>query len=174
MTADSAVPRPASSPLSDLFSAVVHTPFGGMGIRSQAGVILEMVYLPRHYAEKEATDAVAARAVKQIQRYLADPGHRLRLPLADVGSAFQKRVWQAIVAIPSGQVLTYGDVARRIGSAPRAVGQACGANWHPLVVPCHRVTAAGGLGGFSHHDEADGFFLEVKRWLLRHEGVTGY
>ncbi|MDP5008065.1 MAG: MGMT family protein, partial [Glaciimonas sp.] len=54
----------------------------------------------------------------------------------------------------------------------RAVGQACGANWFPLVIPCHRVTAAGGLGGFSHHDEADGFHLGVKRWLLAREGVT--
>ncbi|WP_288412294.1 methylated-DNA--[protein]-cysteine S-methyltransferase [uncultured Herbaspirillum sp.] len=164
----------ADSPLTELFSAVVHTPFGGMGIRSQAGALVEMVYLPRHYAEKEATDAVAAQAVQQIERYLADPGFRFRLPLLQVGSAFQQRVWQAIAAIPCGQVQTYGQVAKRIQSAPRAVGQACGANCYPLIVPCHRVTAAGGLGGFSHHDDEDGFHLEVKRWLLRHEGVNGY
>lgn len=174
MTAAAATSRADGAFRSPLFAAVVHTPFGGMGIRTQDGRIQEMVYLPRHYAEQDASDAVAARAVQQIQRYLADPGYRFRLPLAEVGSAFQKRVWQAIVAIPRGQVQTYGQVARQIGSAPRAVGQACGANWHPLVVPCHRVTAAGGLGGFSHHDDEDGFFLEVKRWLLRHEGVAGY
>lgn len=77
-----------------------------------------------------------------------------------------------IHAIPRGAVLTYGEVARRIASAPRAVGQACGANWFPLVIPCHRVTASGGLGGFARHD--GGFHQEVKRWLLAHEGVTGF
>jgi methylated-DNA-[protein]-cysteine S-methyltransferase len=71
-------------------------------------------------------------------------------------------------------VLTYGDVARMIQSAPRAVGQACGANWFPLIVPCHRVTAAGGLGGFSNHDDETGFHIGVKRWLLAYEGVEGY
>lgn len=168
-------PTPAlASQLADIFSAVVHVPFGGMGIRTQAGQILEMVYLPKHYAEKDAADAAAAKAVKQIGRYMKDPQFRFKLPLADVGSAFQKRVWAAIDEIPSGQVLTYGDIARRIRSAPRAVGQACGANWFALASPCHRVTAAGGLGGFSHQDEANGFYLDVKRWLLRHEGVQGY
>lgn len=166
-------PAPASQ-LTDIFAAVVHTPFGGMGIRTQAGLVLEMVYLPKHYAEKEATDPVAAKAAKQVERYMKDPEFRFTLPVAEAGSEFQKRVWKAIAEIPSGQVLTYGDVARRIKSAPRAVGQACGANWYPLLVPCHRVTAAGGLGGFSHHDEVDGFYLDVKRWLLRHEGAAGY
>lgn len=165
---------PADSQLTALFSAVVHTPFGGMGVRTQAGALVEMVYLPPHYAEKDAADAVAAQAVQQITRYLADPAFRFELPLVSVGSAFQQRVWHAIAEIPCGQVLTYGQVAKRIQSAPRAVGQACGANWYPLVIPCHRVTAAGGLGGFSHHDDEDGFHLEVKRWLLRHEGVAGY
>jgi methylated-DNA-[protein]-cysteine S-methyltransferase len=166
-------PIPASQ-LSDIFSAVVHVPFGGVGIRTRAGEIVEMVYLPKHYAETEATDAAAAKAAKQVARYMKDPQFRFKLPLADVGSAFQKRVWAAIAEIPCGQVLTYGDIARRIRSAPRAVGQACGANWFALASPCHRVTAAGGLGGFSHQDELDGFYLDVKRWLLRHEGVEGY
>ncbi|KAF1034525.1 MAG: Methylated-DNA--protein-cysteine methyltransferase [Herbaspirillum frisingense] len=163
-----------ASLMTEIFSAVMPTPFGGIGIRTQAGAILEMVYLPKHYADKDPADAVSANAVKQIARYLKDPGFRFKLPLAEAGSEFQQRVWRAISEIPSGQVLTYGDIARRIKSAPRAVGQACGANWHALVVPCHRVTAAGGLGGFSHHDDADGFYLDVKRWLLKHEGVKGY
>lgn len=158
----------------DIFTAIVATPFGAMGIRTEDGRLKEMVYLQRHFQEKDAGDAVAAKAVRQIQRYLADPQFRFSLPLAEVGSAFQQRVWQAIASIPCGQVQTYGDVARHIRSAPRAVGQACGANWYPLVVPCHRVTAAGGLGGFSHQDDSNGFYLGVKRWLLHHEGVAGY
>ncbi len=75
-------------------------------------------------------------------------------------------------AIPRGAVRTYGHLAKVIGSHPRAVGQACGANWFPLVIPCHRVTASGGLGGFSNQNDENGFHLSVKRWLLRHEGAT--
>lgn len=158
----------------DLFSAIVHVPFGGVGIRTAAGVVQEMVYLPKHFREKEASDALADKAARQVLRYIEQPDYRFRLPLAEAGSAFQRKVWSAIASIPRGEVRTYGQIARLIQSAPRAVGQACGANWFPLIIPCHRVTAAGGIGGFSHHDSEDGFHLGVKRWLLAHEGVHGY
>ncbi len=157
---------------SDIFSAIVAAPFGAIGIRTAAGQLRELVYLPPHFREKGATDAVADQAVRQVGRYLADPDFAFSLPLAEAGSAFQQRVWAAIASIPRGSVRTYGQVAKHIGSAPRAVGQACGANWFPLVIPCHRVTAAGGLGGFSNHDDENGFHLSVKRWLLTHEGAA--
>ena len=115
-----------------------------------------------------------ASLTQQLQAYLQHPDHRFTLSLPQVGSDFQRRVWAAIASIPRGEVRTYGQIAKLIKSAPRAVGQACGANWFPLVIPCHRVTAAGGLGGFAHHDDAEGFHLNVKRWLLAHEGVDGY
>jgi methylated-DNA-[protein]-cysteine S-methyltransferase len=159
---------------SEFFSAIVAAPFGAVGIRSADGLLCELVYLPPHFAEKDAADPVAALAAEQIARYCRDPDFRFDLPLAPAGSAFQQRVWAAIAAIPRGEVRTYGQVARHIGSAARAVGQACGANWYPLVIPCHRVTAAGGLGGFSNHDDANGFHLGVKRWLLAHEGAAAY
>jgi len=156
---------------SDLFSAIVAAPFGAVGIRTEAGSVRELVYLPPHFAEKDALDAAAGLAAQQVTQYLADPDFVFSLPLMPVGSAYQQRVWAAIRAIPRGTVRTYGQVAREIASAPRAVGQACGANWFPLVIPCHRVTAAGGLGGFASHDDENGFHLSVKRWLLRHEGA---
>ena len=159
---------------SAFFSAIVAAPFGAIGIRAEAGLLRELVYLPPHFDEKDATDALSALAAEQIARYFADPDFPFDLPLAPLGSAFQHRVWDAIATIPRGQVRTYGQVARHIATAARAVGQACGANWFPLVVPCHRVTAAGGLGGFSKHDDANGFHLGVKRWLLAHEGAAGY
>jgi methylated-DNA-[protein]-cysteine S-methyltransferase len=157
---------------SDIFSAIVAAPFGALGIRTDAGQLRELVYLPPHFSEKDALDAVADEAALQVGRYLADPDFQFSLPLAQAGSAFQQRVWAAIAGIPRGEVRTYGQVARHIGSAARAVGQACGANWFPLVIPCHRVTAAGGLGGFSNHDDENGFHLGVKRWLLTHEGAA--
>jgi methylated-DNA-[protein]-cysteine S-methyltransferase len=157
---------------SDIFSAIVAAPFGAIGIRTEAGQVRELVYLPHHFGEKKAADAAAEQAAEQVERYLADPDFNFSLPLADAGSAFQQKVWAAISAIPRGSVRTYGQVAKHVGSAPRAVGQACGANWFPLVIPCHRVTAAGGLGGFSNHDDENGFHLSVKRWLLTHEGAA--
>lgn len=163
---------PANSLSTDLFSAIVAAPFGGIGIRTDAGRVAELVYLPPHFGEKAAVDATAALAAQQVDRYLHDADFAFDLPLAEVGSAYQQRVWAAISSIPRGSVRTYGQVASAIASAPRAVGQACGANWFPLVIPCHRVTAAGGLGGFSNHDDENGFHLSVKRWLLTHEGAA--
>ncbi len=156
-----------------LFSAIVAAPFGAIGIRTDAGRLRELVYLPPHFGEKAATDHVAEQAADQVARYLADADFRFSLPLPEVGTAFQRKVWGAISAIPRGTVRTYGQVGKHIScGSPRAVGQACGANWFPLIVPCHRVTAAGGLGGFSNHDDENGFHLSVKRWLLAHEGVN--
>jgi methylated-DNA-[protein]-cysteine S-methyltransferase len=157
---------------SDLFNAIVATPFGAMGIRTEDARLRELVYLPPQFGEKAPDNAVAEDAVRQVGHYLADPDYRFALPLKEAGTEFQRKVWDAINAIPRGSVRTYGQLAKLIGSAPRAVGQACGANWFPLIVPCHRVTASGGLGGFSNQDDENGFHLSVKRWLLRHEGAT--
>ena len=158
---------------SSIFSAIVSAPFGAIGIRTEAGLVHELVYLPPRFSEKDATDALAEGVAQQVAKYLLDADFRFTLPLPQVGSAFQRKVWDAIGAIPRGAVRTYGQVGKHIGcGSPRAVGQACGANWFPLIIPCHRVTAAGGLGGFSKHDDEHGFHLGVKRWLLAHEGVN--
>ena len=144
---------------SELFHAIVATPFGAMGIRTQDERVRELVYLPPHYAEKDADDAVAAQAAEQIARYLLDPDFRFDLPLFEAGTAFQRKVWETIGAIPRGSVVGI-------------MGQSGCGNWFPLIIPCHRVTASGGLGGFSNQDDENGFHLSVKRWLLRHEGAT--
>jgi methylated-DNA-[protein]-cysteine S-methyltransferase len=156
----------------DLFSAVVAAPFGAIGIRTDGDAVRELVYLPPHFTEKAPTDALSEKTARQLACYFREPDFRFDLPLAPAGTLFQQKVWQVISSIPRGSVLTYGQVARMIQSAPRAVGQACGANWYPLVIPCHRVTATGGLGGFSNQADADGFHIGVKRWLLAHEGIA--
>src|SRR5207247_2139347 len=78
------------------------------------------------------------------------PDVRFDLPLAIEGSEFQRRLWDALCTIPRGKTLTYGELAQRLGAEPRAIGQACGDNRFPIVIPCHRVVAADGLGGFAH------------------------
>ncbi|MBC3813023.1 methylated-DNA--[protein]-cysteine S-methyltransferase [Undibacterium aquatile] len=159
---------------SGIFSAIVAAPFGAVGIRVADSLLTELVYLPPRFHEKDPGDSLSEKVATQILHYFDDPDFQFDLPLRTVGTAFQNAVWRGISAIPRGQVLTYGQIAKQIRSAPRAVGQACGANWYPLVIPCHRVTAAGGLGGFAHHDDETGFHLGVKRWLLAHEGVADY
>ena len=169
-------------PASASFSAIVPAPFGFMGVRTepfddrrvQGDCVSELVYLPAQFCEKPADNFIAERAALQIRRYFDDPDFVFDLPLKTVGTQFQQRVWNAIAAIPRGQVRTYGAVAKLLKSAPRAVGQACGANRFPLIIPCHRVTAAGGLGGFAHHDDETGFHLGVKRYLLELEQVPDY
>ncbi len=149
------------------FQAKLDTPFGLVGVRTEGAALAEIVYLPRSAGTLAPANALAERACAQIEKYVADPGFRFKLPMKEVGTAFQRRVWNMIASIPCGQTRTYGDIARALRSGPRAVGQACGTNYFPLVIPCHRVVAANGLGGFAHN--STGYLLEVKRWLLAHE-----
>jgi len=153
-----------------MFNAVIDAPFGKVGIRLEGEAVREIVYLPESMQNVAPDRPLARQAVEQIERYFSEASATFELPLAPVGTAFQRRVWQAICEIPPGAVVTYGQLARQLGSVPRAVGQACGANYFPIVIPCHRVVSSSGIGGFAHHAE-DGFFRNVKRWLLTHEGL---
>jgi len=155
---------------SQTFQAKLKTPFALLGIRADDDRVEEIVFLSRDGDTLPPRNRLAERACAQIERYVADPDFRFDLPLAKSGTPFQRRVWGKIVAIESGRTRSYGELARELRSAPRAVGQACGANPLPLVVPCHRVLAASGIGGFGHHE--GGFHLSVKRWLLAHEGAA--
>ncbi len=92
----------------------------------------------------------AAEAVRQLKAYFLGQLTEFDVPLAPQGTPFQGRVWGALCAIPFGETASYGDIARMIGSTPRPVGMACGANPIPILIPCHRVIAANGkLTGYS-------------------------
>ena len=149
-------------------AAIVAAPGFALGVRCSDDEIIAIDFLEAQ-PEVAPTSPLAAEAVRQLRAYLADPAFAFGLPLRPAGTAFQRRVWGEIVAIPNGETRCYGQLAKNLKNAPRAVGQACGANPYPVVVPCHRVVAAdGGLGGFAR--ERGGFLLDIKRWLLKHEG----
>jgi len=151
------------------FQADAAAPGIALGVLCDEQSIERIVFLPPRPA-LAATGGLAAEAARQLDTYLQDAEYRCQLPLRTVGTPFQRRVWQQIAAIPVHRTRSYGDIARELVNAPRAVGQACGANPFPVIVPCHRVLAAhGGLGGFAR--QGGGFLLDVKRWLLTHEGV---
>jgi methylated-DNA-[protein]-cysteine S-methyltransferase len=154
---------------SSTYAAKLRTPFAVLGIRTSSGAVTDIEYLSLRERAQAPSDAIAERACRQLERYLKDPQWRFTLPLAPSGTAFRRRVWDALTAIPVGESRTYGELARRLHTAPRAVGGACGANPIALVIPCHRVIGSqGSLGGFM--GVTAGNPIEIKRWLLAHEG----
>ena len=150
-----------------MFDVIVEFPKMKVGVATRDGRLTEIRHLPLSVASMAPANPLAERAAHQLERYRQDPAARFDLPLAIDGTPFQRRLWEALCAIPRGKTLTYGELARRLGAEARAVGQACGDNRLPIVIPCHRVVAANGIGGFAH--ATDGFLIEAKRWLLAHE-----
>ena len=137
----------------------LHTPLGEVTISEDGGAIVAIDW--GRGRDQEATPLLR-QARDQLQEYFDAKRMSFDLPLAPVGSDFQKRVWAALCAIPPGETRSYADIARAVGSAPRAVGGANGANPIPLFIPCHRVIAAdGSLGGYSGGDGP-----ATKRYLL--------
>jgi methylated-DNA-[protein]-cysteine S-methyltransferase len=150
------------------YQAIVSAPGFCLGLRCSEDEVLGIDYI-EPCAEIAPRGLLAKEAVRQLRAYLKDPRHEFGLPLAPAGTAFQQRVWAGISSIPTGSTRTYGELAQALRSGPRAIGNACGANPYPIVVPCHRVIASQGLGGFARN--RGGFLLDIKRWLLAHEGV---
>jgi len=152
------------------YDAIIPAPFGAVGICTQDDFLTEIALLPTAQlpaqTAKPSSNAFTQFVANQISQYLGNSRVPLDLPFAIKGTPFQKRVWQAIAAIPRGQTLTYGELAAKVGSGPRAVANVCGANFVPLVIPCHRVVAKNGLGGFMQGKQNG---LLVKQWLLAHE-----
>ncbi|RLJ16167.1 cysteine methyltransferase [bacterium endosymbiont of Escarpia laminata] len=153
------------------FQAIFPVPFGALGVVMRGETLHQIDFLPQNTSSKPPSDDVSRNVVSQIQHYLVDSKRLFTLPLQLHGTDFQQRVWTELQTIPSGEVRTYGEVAKRLNSSPRAVGNACRANPCPVVVPCHRVVGANGIGGFS--GERKGGPLAIKRWLLNHEGWSG-
>jgi methylated-DNA-[protein]-cysteine S-methyltransferase len=154
-----------------VFDVTVDFPKMKVAVATRDGRVTEIRYLPPASPVIGAKNPLAAEAERQLKAYLKNPDAKFDLPLLVEGTDFQKKLWAALCEIPRGKTLTYGELARKLGGSDhemnRAVGEACGDNRLPVVIPCHRVVAAGGLGGFAH--ATDGYLLEAKRWLLLHE-----
>jgi len=149
------------------YDAVVDAPFGRLGVYLRDDRLAGIDFLDRRTPAVAPKSAAARRVCKELDAYLADPRHAFRGALALSGTPFQRRVWRALRRIDPGNVRSYGQLARALASSPRAVGMACRANPIPVIVPCHRVVAQSGLGGFM--GQRDGAALRLKRWLLAHE-----
>jgi methylated-DNA-[protein]-cysteine S-methyltransferase len=150
-----------------MFDVVIPFPRMNVGVATREDQVAGIRYLPPQAPLVHPKNRLAERAAQQLERYREDPDARFELPLAVEGTLFQRRLWEALCEIPRGKTLTYGGLARRLNAEARAIGQACGDNRFPIVIPCHRVVAANGIGGFAH--SSSGYLIEAKRWLLAHE-----
>jgi len=155
--------------LKGAYQARLKTPFAVLGIRISDNLLTDIEHLPVGTKLLGPQCMVSAAVCAQVRAYLADPAYQFSLPLKISGTAFQSKVWGVISRIPPSKTLYYSDIAKELSSGPRAIGQACRANRIPVVIPCHRVIAKNGLGGFI--GASDGNPMEIKRWLLHHEHV---
>lgn len=139
----------------------VKGPFGVVTLHESGGVIQKLTWR----AEPGNGSALLLAAAEQLENYFQNRPYHFDFPL-NWGTGLNQSVRRAMAAIPHGETRTYGEIAKSVGAPAQAVGQACGANPLPIVIPCHRVTGAGWFGGFS----APGG-VETKAALLRHEGA---
>ncbi len=152
-----------------MVSIVMDSPAGAIEVCEQNGTIVALDWTERTADSDAPPTPLLAEACRQLDEYFSGQRRIFELPLAPRGSAFRGRVWRALQAIPFGETRTYGDIAREIDSAPRAVGGACSANPIAIIIPCHRVVGSNGWqGGFS-----GGKGVPTKRTLLELETSNG-
>ena len=148
-------------------TGTIDSPFGPISFTVKGGFVTRVKFEPGK-DNFDGGDPLMVETARQLREYAAASRFSFDLPLTPAFSDFQSRIRRCMFAIPYGEMRTYGELAKELGSAPQAVGQACGANPIPIIIPCHRVVASGGkLGGFSGGDGAP-----TKKKLLNHEAVN--
>jgi len=146
------------------------SPIGPLAIRFDGSAVCELNFHPVPGLDEPITTKRVSALRAQLQRYFSSPAGFFTVPVRLKGTDFQRRVWQALQQIPLGETRTYGQLAKQLRSSARAVGNACRHNPVPIIVPCHRVVSARGIGGFC--GQTAGAEVRRKRWLLRHEGAV--
>jgi methylated-DNA-[protein]-cysteine S-methyltransferase len=152
-----------------LLQTLMDTPLGLLLLTSAGNELISVDYISGGEHERLASLVKLERLEREFSAYFKNSDHRFGLPLRLCGTGFQQRVWKELRKIPAGSVMTYGELADKLRTSARAVGNACRSNPCPIVIPCHRVVSVNGLGGYGGH--TTGPVAERKRWLLRHEGV---
>ena len=155
--------------IQDKFDVVIETPWSGikLGLGFCNKLLSSVDFLGADVETLQPLTPSQQQTSNQLNCYFSNPCHQFEIPLDLKGTIFQLRVWNALRLIPAGKTITYGELAEHLGSSARAVGNACRANQLPVVVPCHRVVAKSGIGGFM--GQRQGNELSIKRCLLQHE-----
>lgn len=154
------------------FAIIIPTPLPGafrLGVAIDAHGVTHIEFLSSDTRLRHGNKPLEQRIEAQLINYFKNPSTSLDIPLHPAGTLYQQRVWQAMRKIPVGMTSRYGELAEKISSGPRAVAAACRANPIPIVIPCHRVVAKEGLGGYMGKTEGEA--MSIKQWLLHHEGA---
>ncbi len=153
------------------YQASIKTPFAHLGLVFKDDRLVNVEFIDAETEIQPSTKAAKA-TIKQICDYCSDAtdAYQFDLDLNAEGTPFQKKVWRELEKIPYGQVLTYGQLAEKLHTSARAIGNACRHNPLPVVVPCHRVVSARGAGGYA--GDTEGGWQKIKLWLLDHEKVS--
>ncbi|NQY42200.1 MAG: methylated-DNA--[protein]-cysteine S-methyltransferase [Legionellales bacterium] len=147
---------------------LIDTPFGLFGIEYHNNTILKTKWVldtPSTYAQDLHPTLLVLQ--QEINKYLIDPNYKINCQLNIIGTNFQKQVWEYLRTIPCGTTLSYGQLARKMQSSARAIGQACKKNPFPLIIPCHRIVSKQNIGGFM--GKSSGTAINIKLSLLKHE-----
>jgi methylated-DNA-[protein]-cysteine S-methyltransferase len=154
-----------------IYAAILNAPFAHLGVQFDAVGIQRIDFLPTSATLITHEHPHIQQLARALNAYWQDAHYQPfnDVPVSYLGTPHQTLVWQKMRDIPVGQTRYYGEVAQQIGSSPRAVGQACGVNPLPILIPCHRIIGKSNMGGFMHStgDAALGY----KQWLLAHERV---
>ena len=152
----------------ELFDAVYESPVGWLGIRLQGGSLKEVNWIERpcEIVRRHLPYFLVKNIITHLDAYFTKASSQKIPALAPGGTVFQQRVRGELLKIPFGSIKTYGQLAAVLKTSNRAIGQACRRNPIAILIPCHRVVAAGDIGGYMGNGH-----IHIKRWLLEHEGV---
>ena len=149
------------------YSCVINSCVGKLGIVVTNNQIAKIDYLSSKACLISPKNLITRRVVAKIKKYFCNPKLKFDWAMNLNGTVLQVKIWQALQKIPSGKTITYGELARKIGTSPRVIGNACRRNPLPIIIPCHRVVAASGLGGYC--DNINSGVVKIKERLLRYE-----
>lgn len=145
---------------------MITSPLGNIDFVFQHDKLMKLKLLAGD-SKKSPQDPLTKHVAAELARYFKNPKHNFNVSTQLEGTPFQKTVWHALQQIPSGKTMTYGALAKKLKTSPRAIGQACRTNPIPVIIPCHRVIAANHLGGYA--GKRKGRMMDIKQWLLQHE-----
>lgn len=149
-----------------LFVSIFNTPIGNLEVVHDEHFIFNVSFSKK--LGEPAKNRLAHLIAYELKSYFDNPHHRFQLSLKPQGSIFQQKVWNALLVIPVGRTITYGELASKLQSSPRAIGQACKSNPLALFIPCHRVVGKNDIGGYMGNPES----ITYKKLLLAHEAET--
>jgi methylated-DNA-[protein]-cysteine S-methyltransferase len=150
------------SPIGLLQIGIIEDKLAWIGLPFNQGSVQE---------NRRISDSPLMKQIKHaLSCYFTDPRYHFEIPLLLHGTPFQKTVWEALQQLPVNTTLTYGELATRLNTHPRAIGSACRTNNIPIIIPCHRILAKAGLGGYA--GGVTGKWSEMKTWLINHEQLS--